>query len=606
MFCRRVMGPSLWHGQTMTHATTQAMTQSTPPSAEIDRQPATAPWLDCAGGVAPRCRRALVGLSAVTALGAVALAAALGWTAQALLEGHPPPAAALFLGSAALAARVGANEARQACAMTIQQAAQAALSGRLAQVIGANAGKPQAPAALADPSQVSLALEDHVDALARWARDVRPLRAQAGVSLLFLVGALAAVHWLVALLAVLVLPLLLVLILLVGSTIGRATDKKTAELHRLGHHLFDRISNLTSIRLLRAGEAQAAAVAAAAQRLRVDTMAVLRIAFLTSGVLDFFTSLGIALVAVFVGLSLLGLIAVAPALSPGEGVFLLLLIPEVFAPIREIMSAHHEGQAARAAASALPSWSLPLPEPQSAETAPPPPKLPLLLRDVIAWSPPSPLPVALAGPVSLTLPVTGCVLLWGASGSGKSSLLRALAGDLVWTGTPGPDDKGTSGHTIAAELQSAVAWSAQRPVILRASWRDNLRLADAQATDAALLAVLERVGLRALVEGLPEGLGSLLGRGGIGLSGGQAQRLALARALLSNRPVLLLDEPTAGLDAGSKARIASILETERQHRCLVIATHDPGLRPLADHLHTLVPRARERAPLMPPARETAP
>ena len=179
-------------------------------------------------------------------------------------------------------------------------------------------------------------------------------------------------------------------------------------------------------------------------------------------------------------------------------------------------------------------------------------------------------PVAALQSVSLCIQKTERVALVGASGAGKSTLMAVLAGEQALT------------HGYAAAVPSV--WLTQRVALFQDSVRDNLRLASPQADDAALWAALEDTGLAADVRAMPQGLDSVLGEGGLGLSGGQARRLGLARLLLAQQPAWLLDEPTEGLDAATARDVLQRLQARAQHHTVVLCTHLQREAALADRL----------------------
>ncbi|WP_312567209.1 ATP-binding cassette domain-containing protein [Comamonas sp.] len=179
-------------------------------------------------------------------------------------------------------------------------------------------------------------------------------------------------------------------------------------------------------------------------------------------------------------------------------------------------------------------------------------------------------PVAALQSVSLCIQKTERVALVGASGAGKSTLMAVLAGEQALT------------HGHAAAVPSV--WLTQRVALFQDSMRDNLRLAVPLADDAALWGALEDAGLAADVRAMPQGLDSVLGEGGLGLSGGQARRLGLARLLLAQQPAWLLDEPTEGLDAATARDVLQRLQARAQHHTVVLCTHLQREAALADRL----------------------
>lgn len=171
------------------------------------------------------------------------------------------------------------------------------------------------------------------------------------------------------------------------------------------------------------------------------------------------------------------------------------------------------------------------------------------------------------GPLDLILRHCDVVAVSGESGSGKSTLLALLAGFV-----------GASQGECRHAATNQVAWLDQQPCLLQGTLADNLRLADPEATEAAMQSALTRAGLSEVLNALPQGLDTLLGERGVGLSGGQAQRLALARVYLSSAPLVLLDEPTAKLDSATeKAVVEALVDWARQGRTLVVATHHPAV-----------------------------
>ena len=178
--------------------------------------------------------------------------------------------------------------------------------------------------------------------------------------------------------------------------------------------------------------------------------------------------------------------------------------------------------------------------------------------------------------MTLAIGPTGLVALTGPSGSGKTSVLAAIAGQLVPAG----------GRATTVDARN-VAWAAQRPLVLPGTLRENLALARPAADDQQMLDVAAQVGLAAMIAARGQGLDLVLDHRGSGLSGGERRRLGLARALLSDRPLLLCDEPTADLDEAGAAAIVALLVEIARTRAVVAATHDARLVAAADGQVTL-------------------
>ncbi len=347
---------------------------------------------------------------------------------------------------------------------------------------------------------------------------------------------------------------------LAGSLARRASERQLEALGRLSGLFVDRVRTLPIIRHFGAEERIARQVRTATDEVAERTVAVLRAAFLSSAVLEFFSALSVALVAVYCGFSLLDLLPFpAPETLTLTGAFFALaMAPEFYLPMRRLAAAYHEKQLGEAAQAEIDALG----------AAPPPQDAPPF-RGVAAEALEIVWPGRRIGPVSLALGATGLLALTGPTGSGKTSVLAALAGQLA----------PTAGEVTPLD-PADIAWAAQHPLILPGSLRDNLALARPEASEADILAACTRVGLDALVAA--RGLDLPLDHRGSGLSGGERRRLGLARALLSDRPLLLCDEPTADLDDASAARIVALLTDLAQTRAVIVATHDARLVSAAD------------------------
>lgn len=356
--------------------------------------------------------------------------------------------------------------------------------------------------------------------------------------------------------------------ILAGTAAKRASERQLEALGDLSDLFVDRVRTLPILRHFAAEDRIARQVGVATREVADRTVAVLRVAFLSSAVLEFFSALAVALVAVYCGFSLLGLLPFpAPeTLTLREAFFALAMAPEFYLPMRRLAAAYHDKQLGEAARNAIAAVS-----PPAAPPAIPDAFAGVEARDLtIAW------PGRTIGPANLAIGTTGMVALTGPTGSGKTSLLAALAGQV-------PPATGT--RTVLAA--DAIAWAAQHPLLLPGTLRDNLALAAPDATDADLRAAIDRVGLAPMLARRGAGLDLPLDHRGSGLSGGERRRLGLARALLADRPLLLADEPTADLDADSAAAITALLRTLAAERAVIVATHDPRLIAAADAEVTL-------------------
>lgn len=436
------------------------------------------------------------------------------------------------------------------------------------------------PARLADWHSADLASRalHAVDAVEPYIANYLPSR-QLALLLPLLIGTAAALHdWLAGLLLVLSAPLIPLFMALIGWGAAALSARFESRRAQAAAVFADHCRGLLSLRLFNAEREGTARVRAFAERLRDDSLRVLRVAFLSSAVLEFFAAVAVAAVAIYVGMGLLGYIGFGPApeLTLYSGLTVLLLAPELFVPLRELATHYHDRASALGAAEQLaPLFALPpMHNDESASTD-------------LAPGPVAALEgVALTrdhGPVLLGLSLQAhageLLLLWGPSGCGKSSVLHLLAGHL-------PPDAGYV--TVAGGVPGrpgAVAWLGQRPFVARGSLRRNIALGRPDSPDAEIEQAARLCGVIAFAAALPEGLDTRIGERGLGLSGGQALRLALARAWLSRAPLLLLDEPTAGLDTDAAAPVLAAVQALRaEGRALVVASHDPQLRELADRV----------------------
>ena len=408
---------------------------------------------------------------------------------------------------------------------------------------------------------------DHPRAIEQYQARFMPARVAAAAAPLLVVVVVAMASMVAAgILFATLIPFVFGMIL-AGTMARRASERQLAAMGRLSGLFVDRVRTLPIIRHFGAEERIARQVHGAALDLAERTVAVLRAAFLSSAVLEFFSALSVALVAVYCGFSLLGLLPFPnpETLTLREAFFALAMAPEFYLPMRRLAAAYHEKQLGEAAEAGLEA----LPEPLPARATQP--YNGLTITDLmIAW------PGRTIGPVSLTIGRTGLIAVTGPTGSGKTSLLAAIAGQVS-----------PSGGSVTAIDPADIAWAAQRPLILPGTLADNLAIARADADAAAMRDAIETVGLSAMLIQRGGDLSLPLDHRGSGLSGGERRRLGLARAILSARPLILADEPTADLDTQSARAIIALLVSQSRSRAVIVATHDPQLIAAADHEVTL-------------------
>jgi ATP-binding cassette subfamily C protein CydD len=356
---------------------------------------------------------------------------------------------------------------------------------------------------------------------------------------------------------------------LAGGAAGAAARAQFAALSRLSGTFVDRIRALPVILAFQAEGPETAKVATAARDVSARTLNVLRIAFISSGAIDFFAALAVALVAVYCGFSLLGLLPFkAPETLDFRHAFVALaLAPEVYGPLRRLSAAYHEKSLGEAAMARL----RPLLEP-------------LALAPSMGLAAPSPPPVRLKGltlklgdmtlgPLTAVAPAGALTAITGPTGSGKSSLLAAILGAL----TPLAGEVEIADTGVVGALTGAVATAGQAPVFLPGTILENLLWAGPGVTSQAALEMADRLGLGPALAARPLGAATVLDERGSGLSGGERRRLALARAFLRPARLILLDEPTSDLDGEAKAAVIALIAGLTGSHTVIAATHDPDL-----------------------------
>jgi thiol reductant ABC exporter CydD subunit len=387
---------------------------------------------------------------------------------------------------------------------------------------------------------------------------------------------LAVADWPSALVIAVTLPLIPVFGALVGRHTKQATERQWGQLHRLGGHFLDVVAGLPTLRAYGRDAAQTSVVRAMADGHRRATMRTLRIAFLSSFVLEIVATLSVALVAVPAGLRLL-----SGSLDLRVALLVLLLAPEAYLPLRLLGTRFHAAAEGRAVLDQIPS----APEP-SGSLRPVAGRLEVA-EIVVRYE--GERPAALEG-FSLTVEPGERVALTGPSGAGKSTLLRAVLGF-----TPTEAGRILVDGTDLSELDLAawrrqVAYVPQRPHLFAGTVADNIRLGRPDATDAEVRRAAEAAAADEFIASLPGGYRTELGERGLGLSTGQRQRLAIARAYLMDAPIVVLDEPTARLDLRSEALVAEAAARLLAGRTALLVAHRPALLSLADRVVHLAPR----------------
>ena len=407
----------------------------------------------------------------------------------------------------------------------------------------------------------------------------QPARMKASLVPLVILAFILPVSWIAALVLLFAAPLIPIFMALIGWRAQAASEKQLVATGGLNGFLLDRLRGLATIRALDAVDATALRLRREAESLRLRTMAVLKIAFLSSAVLELFAALGVAMIAVYVGFSLLGEIRFgtwAGRLDLTEGLFILLLAPAFFEPLRELSAVWHDraaGEAALKALDALAAGGLPIRGSNEA-AAPASVGAPAVRLENLAFRYGAGEPLIVDG-FNLDIAPGEHLALLGASGSGKSTLLSLIAGLAPCRGGRIVIGGVELADAAAASLRGAMAWIGQKPHIFVGTIAGNISLGRPGIARVDITGALGIARLGKVTEAYGE---RPLGEGGIGLSGGEALRLAIARAACNpHLRLILADEPTAHLDAATAAEVTESLLSLARGRTLVVATHDPLL-----------------------------
>ncbi|MGW5939705.1 thiol reductant ABC exporter subunit CydD [Streptomyces celluloflavus] len=399
---------------------------------------------------------------------------------------------------------------------------------------------------------------------------------QLGLAVVVPVAVLARIvtgDWISALTIVITLPLIPLFMILIGWATQSRMDRQWRLLSRLSGHFLDVVEGLPTLKVFGRAKAQAASIRAITSEYRRATLRTLRIAFLSSFALELLATISVALVAVGIGMRL-----VNGDLDLYTGLMVLVLAPEAYLPLRQVGAQYHAAAEGLSAAEEIFAvLETPL---RTAGTAPAPAGTALAVEGLVVRHP---------GRTADSLPATSfevrpgeTVALVGPSGAGKSTLLSVVLGFTE----PSEGRVLVDGQDIAAlspeSWRQRIAWVPQHPHLFAGTIAENVRLARPDAEDAAVRTALDDAGALDFVDALPDGLATRLGESGAGLSAGQRQRIALARAFLADRPILLLDEPTANLDGESEEAIVAAVRRLAVGRTVLLIVHRPALLAVAD------------------------
>ncbi len=453
---------------------------------------------------------------------------------------------------------------------------------------------------------------EQVDALENYFSRYLPQQIIVGILPILMIMVVIPINWVVWLIFLLTGPLVPIFMALVGMGAASANRSQFLAMARMSGYFLDRLQGLPTLKLFGQAAQELNTINQIADGFREKTMAVLRIAFLSSAILEFFSAVAVALVAVYVGLGLLGQIHFGPAeqISLREALFVLLLAPEFFMPLRQLAINYHDRAAALVAADAILAMlekdadvleagnndvgcideggaSITNDALRTSAIAPcialPPASMQSSVlsysyfqsnKNLIEFNKVSKSygDRQVLTDINLCIAAGEKIALVGESGAGKTTLLNLLLGfeattegQLWLNGLPVNRDS-------AAKTS---AWAGQNAYIFHGSIKDNIALADPEAAEQLIINAAQAAGVTEFSAYLSKGLLTQIGERGYGLSGGQVQRIALARAFLKNADIILLDEPTANLDATNKTALLAVIDQLFADKTLIIATHDP-------------------------------
>lgn len=444
------------------------------------------------------------------------------------------------------------------------------------------------PLELGQTSAGSLAREwiDHVDALhGYFARFLPQMMLSLIVPLIILVFVFY-LDWLAGTFLLLSAPLIPFFMALVGMGAEKLNQQHFNTISRLSGQFLDKVRGLTTLQLFGQTDPAAELIQQRSDHYRRITLKTLRVAFLSSAVLEFFASVAIAVIAIYIGFGLLGYITYGPSsdLTLFSGLLILLLAPEFFQPLRTLSQHYHDRAAALGAGAEILArfaddepascvdediFDEPITRASDANS-----ETVELNAVTLAFRSDH----RILNEVSLTIGKGDVIALTGPSGGGKSTLLHLLAGFLE----PSSGDLHLFGKPAGS---FAFGWLGQSGFLVHGTWADNLRLTTPDASDVAVETALRNVGLGPLLDSREAGIFSKVSEDGQGLSGGQARRLSLARIFVADYDLILLDEPTAGLDSDSEIFVLEALHKLAQAgKTLIFSTHHHALLTLANRI----------------------
>ncbi|MCK3657329.1 thiol reductant ABC exporter subunit CydD [Pasteurellaceae bacterium Pebbles2] len=379
-------------------------------------------------------------------------------------------------------------------------------------------------------------------------------------------------NWAAGLIMLLTAPLVPIFMIIVGLAAADKSQQNMSTLAKLSGQFLDRLRGLETLRLFNRTLEQTQHIEKSTENFRKTTMDVLKMAFLSSAVLEFFTSISIAIMAVYFGFSYLGQIEfgnVGTTMTLFVGFFCLILAPEFYQPLRDLGTYYHDRAAGIGAADAIVEFleaDYQIAQ-QAQQIIPAQTAVQISAENLVVLSPQG---QPLTQPLNFQLSAQKHTAVVGQSGAGKTSLMKVLLGFLPYAGSLKINGVELNQSDLS-QWRKQIAWVGQNPLLLQGTIKENLLLGDIQASDEQIEQALTQANAKEFTDKI--GLDAEIKDGGVGVSVGQAQRLAIARALLRRGNLLLLDEPTASLDAQSENQVLNALAQISQGQTTLMITH---------------------------------